>query len=215
MERSTIRPVHEYRHISGVARLNPWPLLALILALVAIKPASAQVFATADFQRNGRNVSMKICNGNPLCTRPVLVGIATYRDPDVSFDSYGMPLPPTWNQLIKQTLYDCQQAWVNPGCCVTVKCKSPKQKDCKYFQVDCFTGCVIKCFAKEGDYGDRLLKGAIYKCHDDKGKGNKDNDEDDCDGCKDCNCQDCGCKDCNCQDGCKDCNCQDCGCKED
>jgi len=49
--------------------------------------------------------------------------------------------------------------------------------------VDSFTGCVITCFAKQGDYGDRLLGGAIYKCHDDKDdKGDGDCD-DDCDEC--------------------------------
>jgi len=183
MNRSTVSSVQLVRRLWGAAtRLNVWPLLALIVALVsAIQPAGAQVFQTAPFEREGRNVKVMICNGNPLCTQPVLVGIATYCDPDVSFDSHGTPLPPTWNQLIKQTLYDYQQAWVKPGCCVTLKVKCPKQKDCKYFQVDCFTGCVIKCFAREGDYGDRLLGGAIYKCHD-NGKNNGDDggsDDDD------------------------------------
>jgi len=146
---------------------------ALFVALATLAtPARAQVFQHHEYERDGCTITAKICNGNPLCTKPVLVGVATYCDPDVSFDPKGVPLPPTWEQLIQQTLYDYKQAWVEPGCCVTLTVKTPKCKDCKWFQVDSFTGCVIKCFAKEGDYpADRLLAGAIFKscekCKDD------------------------------------------------
>jgi len=127
MNRSTIRSVSSLRSLWSVAkRFSPLALLVLITAFLAVKPAGAQVFQTAPFERHGRNVKVMICNGNPLCTKPVLVGIATYCDPDVSFDAHGVPLPPTWSQLVKQTLYDYKQAWVKPGCCVTLKVKSPK-----------------------------------------------------------------------------------------